>query len=202
MKNLSTQEIVKYANSIIIPSSLCIDCGANIGQETISWARTGAVVHSFEPHPEAFAVLSDRTSNFENVHLYEKAVWITQAKIPLYMGAESYPGHEYAVPFSIGATLYFSKDDADLSRQVQVETIDLIEFISYLDKHITLLKLDIEGAEGEIVNRLIDTELYKKIDLIAVETHDHHIPETAEQIAQIHKKISAQNINNINLNWK
>ncbi len=70
-----------------------------------------------------------------------------------------------------------------------------------MNKEISILKIDIEGAECELLEKIINTKLYKKIKHIYVETHDHKIPELKSKTDTIRKLIKQNGIKNINLDW-
>ena len=177
-------------------SFVCIDCGANTGQETLPWAKKGAEVHAFEPHPACFKVLKEQVGGFENVHLYEKGVWHKSSKMNLYLmdGAGDREATE-------ASSLVKSKQNVSNEKFIEVEIIDLVEFINSLGKKVDLVKVDIEGAEVELVQKIIDTKIYKKIGLIVVETHER-IPEIAPGIDDLRKQIEVKGISNIDLNWR
>ncbi len=84
---------------------------------------------------------------------------------------------------------------------MKVEIIDLVEFIRGLDKRVDVLKIDIEGAEVELVQRIIDTETYKEIGMILVETHEQ-IEEISEDIQRLRNLVSELGIDNINMEWR
>ena len=52
-----------------------------------------------------------------------------------------------------------------------IEAVDLCQFIKKLDSPIEILKIDVEGVEYGIVNKLIDTELIYDIKNVFVEVH-------------------------------
>lgn len=187
-----------YATVIdsIHPGCVCIDCGANIGQETIPWAQRGAEVHAFEPHPECFRTLKDKTAQYGNVHLYEKGVWHQDARMKLYLREGA--GIE---DVSESSSLLKSKQNVDENRYVEVEIIDLVEFMRKLGKRVDVLKIDIEGAEVELVQKIIDTGIYEEIGMIVVETHEQ-IPEIATDIQRLRRLIAERKIPNINLDWR
>src|SRR4051794_32403355 len=56
------------------PGDILVDCGANVGDVTSSFARTGATVYAFEPDPLCFSVLSKRFSLTPNVTCFHKGV--------------------------------------------------------------------------------------------------------------------------------
>ena len=59
---------------------------------------------------------------------------------------------------------------------IKVEVVDLIAFIEDLDRGVRILKMDIEGAEWEIMQRLIDHPVLSRIGCVFVETHERQDP--------------------------
>jgi FkbM family methyltransferase len=51
------------------------------------------------------------------------------------------------------------KSNVNKDKFVDVEIIDLIEFIGSLNQKVKLLKMDVEGVECKILKKLIDTDL-------------------------------------------
>lgn len=83
----------------------------------------------------------------------------------------------------------------------EVNAIDLIDFILSIDSYIDILKLDVEGAEFCILERLIHEDIYKDINYILVETHDDRIPEVVECAKRVRAEIKKRGITNIDLTW-
>ena len=153
---------------------VAIDCGANVGDATFELARTGALVHAFEPNPDAFAILEQRFAGMSAVRLHRQAVLDRAglARLFLHVDAALDP-----VASSIGSSLLEFKGNVDPDRFVEVETIDLAEFILALPEPVKVLKLDVEGAECPIVHRLLDTGAIDRVATTVIELHDRHIPE-------------------------
>jgi len=114
-----------------------IDGGANIGLALIYWKRKfpNAEIIAFEPDAEIFDALKTNVEahGCENVELVEKGLW------------------------SETTTLRFSPDGADgghveknTGEGEQIE-VSVTRLVPYLDEQIDLLKLDIEGAEVEVL---------------------------------------------------
>lgn len=190
------EELYNAIMDSVDENSVCIDCGANIGQETIPWAEKGAEVHAFEPHPECFRILMEKTAQYSKVHLYEKGVWHKNSKMNLYLRKGSGDAD-----ISESSSLLKSKSNVSESSYVEVEIIDLVEFIKGMNKRTDVLKIDVEGAEVELVQKIIDTRIYEKIGLIVVETHEK-IPEIEEDIQRLRQLVADENITNINLDWR
>ncbi|MEO9572771.1 FkbM family methyltransferase [Tateyamaria sp.] len=153
---------------------LCIDLGANIGEITCRMAATGADVISFEPDPGAFEALQAATVDLPNVTLVHKAAGHKEDSLLLHRSARWSPddpsGHTQ------GSSLVHSEEGADASNAIRVEVVDIIAYLESLDRDIRILKMDIEGAEWDIMTRLIDHPLLSRIDCIFVETHERQDP--------------------------
>lgn len=176
---------------------IAIDCGANVGKVTQRMARSGAIVYAFEPDPNAFKELEKSFGNIKNVVLFNKAVSDYSGNVKLYFN-DRY--NEDPKKWSVGSTLVEDKPHVDKSNFVEVEVIDLTEFINNLQKPVTLIKIDVEGEEIRILNKLIDTGLAKKVENILVETHER-FPVLKNPTEDLRKKIKDLNIKNIDLDW-
>ncbi|MFP4090755.1 MAG: FkbM family methyltransferase [Cyclobacteriaceae bacterium] len=175
-----------------------MDCGANRGDITALFARTGATVYAFEPDPVAFRRLSQRFSSHQNVKCLQKAVWITNSFLSFYLH-EAHDGCDLDV--TVSSSLIREKRNVSEKQVLTVEAIDLLAFIRQLQKPVSIIKMDVEGAEIEIIDQLISEKLYNQVGLILVETHETKIPNQLEPLKRIKERISAQNIQNIRLNW-
>lgn len=179
-------------------NSICIDCGANVGTITGAFANKGATVYAFEPNPECFEELIKKFKGNPKIHIYQKGVLDRTSTMKLY---KSIYHNDDSLFFSQSSSLYSSKDNVDSKEYFEVECIDLIEFIKDLNQDIDILKIDVEGAEFQILEKLINENLYEKIEHILVETHDETIPEIREIATKVRKTIKELNITNINLDW-
>jgi len=178
--------------------SIVIDCGANVGDITNQFAKTGATVYSFEPDPAAYAKLEKRFKDSPNVILHQKAVWIEETQIPFFFHEAR---TENELELTVSSSLISNKSNVSNTNKVMVDTIDLVAFIENLDKRITLIKIDVEGAEIEILKHILEKEVYKKFDLAVVETHETKIPGHVEEVAKIKVMLEKKGIENIKLNW-
>lgn len=178
--------------------SICIDCGANVGSISKQMAITGAKVYAFEPNPFAFKQLEKNTKTFPNVICIPKGVYITDTQKELYFHKNSSQDEVY---WSTGSSLLEFKGNVDKNKNQLVELVDLDNFIINLNKKVDLLKMDVEGVEIEILNKLIDTGTIYKIDYIFVETHEKKIPELKSSTKSLRERIKFQKLSNINLDW-
>ncbi len=153
---------------------LCIDLGANVGEFSLRMAATGADVISFEPDPGAFSVLQATTSGVENITLVHKAAGHKSDKLVLHRSKKWSADDPSANTKS--SSLIAQNHKTPNANSVEVDVVDFIEFIENLDRDIRIIKMDIEGAEWDIMNRLIDHPVLARIDCIFVETHERVDP--------------------------
>ena len=177
---------------------IAIDCGANIGNVSNYLCKSGATVYAFEPNPHAFKVLAKRLSKYPNAHCYRQAVLDRKATTKLYFHNNSDTNE---LLWSTGSSLLHEKANVRKDKFVEVEAIDLSEFIINLQANVKLLKLDVEGVEHSILTKLINHGLHKRIEHIFVETHEeqaHHLQSATNEIKDL---IKSRDITNINLDW-
>ena len=177
---------------------VAIDCGANVGNVTALFAARHADVHAFEPNPTAYPFLSKRFADVPDVECTPAAVTLADgtAKLYLHRNAGSDP-----LKWSAGSSLYADKGNVDPDAAVEVRTIDLSRFIASLDRPVQVLKLDIEGAEIEVLGGLLDTGQLHQIPHVLVEMHDNKIPSLERPGAELRARLRAERLDNVLLDW-
>lgn len=148
-----------------------IDAGANVGLSTIYFKQTypGADVIAFEPDSKIFRVLKENISLHEihDIQLENRALWKEEGE------------------------LFFDSEGADAGRisttpqnKIKVSATVLSK---YLHQHVDFLKMDIEGAEFEVL-RECESRL-KNVDKLFVEYHNFtKEPQRLGEILEILKK--------------
>lgn len=193
------QEVFDQAVAELQPGDIAIDCGANVGKFTVPLAESGATVHAFEPNPDAFAALSKATSPFSNVVLHQAAVTTVPGPVTLYLHkwAEDDPVH-----WSASSSLLADKSNVREDKAVTVDGIQLSNFIKELGKPVKLLKMDVEGAEVELLNQLLDEGLHKIIGHAFVEVHDRRVARLAEPTQQLRERLQKEGADQFRLDWR
>lgn len=178
--------------------SLVLDCGANVGHISKLLASTGATVIAFEPDPIAYEKLFLRCGKKKNITLIKKGVWDKNSVIQFYSHQESTGGEAC---YTVGSSILAEKINVSTEKTQSIEVIDLVEFMQQQKRKIDLVKLDVEGAEIDILHRVIATEAWHLFDRMYVETHETKIPSHVKKLQQIKEKIKEKGITNIKLNW-
>jgi len=150
----------KYRFTAKRPNPVFLDCGANIGLMSIYWKRAypRARIIAFEPDPDVFEVLSWNVAHLglSDIELVQKAVWTCADELPFWVeGADA------------GRLVQRGDDTTRATRAVQTARLR-----DYLDMEIDMLKLDIEGAEVEVILDCADR--LNNVHNVLVEYHSFH----------------------------
>ena len=161
---------------------VAIDCGANVGVFTEPLARSGALVHAFEPCPYAFSRLRERTASMPNVVLHNAAVGTEDATVRLYRREDFDERPDSA---SVSSSVFADKTNVEESQFVEVRQIDFPAFLAGLPGRIAILKIDIEGAEVPLLERMLADRSIDRCDAVFAETHEAKIPALAGRTATL-----------------
>jgi FkbM family methyltransferase len=143
------------------PDPLVIDCGANIGVATlyVKAIAPDARVVAFEPDPDAYRILTDNVARnrLGGVQCVPVAVAAREGRERLRVPAAALDG---------GATLRLAEGAG--WTEVEVSTAPLSP---WLTEPVDFLKLDIEGAELEVLEEIAAAGALDLVAEIAVEHH-------------------------------
>lgn len=166
------------------PGDICLDLGANMGIYTEKLAATGAEVHAYEPDPHCFAALERRFAGRANVHLHPKAVAAEPGQFLLRRTRDFLTDPDaQSTSSSIVAD---SPAIFDEENAVMVQTEAFHDVVRGFGRPVALVKMDIEGAEFGILDRIL-ADRAKGADLpigaLFVETHERHFPARFAMVA-------------------
>ncbi|MES4787568.1 MAG: hypothetical protein C4294_19235 [Nitrospiraceae bacterium] len=142
------QDTWKKIKSLVKPGDVCIDVGAHIGVYTIPLARivgSDGLVVAVEPSPlKQVLSLNIRLNKLQNVVIIGKAAYSERKLLNLYFN-----------PLKTGiSSLNKNWMEESSAISLRVEAIPLDELwteIGYRPKCVKLLKVDVEGAEVEVL---------------------------------------------------
>ena len=178
----------------------CIDLGANVGEYTRVMADSGCPVIAFEPDPWAFKQLEENLSSYSNVKLENVAAGTFNGTTALWRHSEFDACPER---YSVSSSTIESKFPIEIRLgPISVRAVDFIEYLEHLDDHIGVIKMDIEGAEVDILERLLDcSSILSRIDHMFVETHEYEITTHRERVDILRQRTRELSRPRINLDW-
>lgn len=188
--------------AMLQPGQVVVDCGANRGDITAVLAETGALVHAFEPDPYNFDKLKARFDGVTNVVLHAAAVGTSAGSIRLMRAAFWNTNTDlasYSSTVVSGGKNIAEKDGID---------VDLIHFPDFLRdliaRHgsVAFLKMDIEGAELDLLEAMHADRLFDHVQLTVAETHEHKFRALRPRFAALRETIAANYPpRRVNLDW-
>jgi FkbM family methyltransferase len=194
--------VLQGVTSFLGPGDVTVDCGANFGDITAILAATGATVHAFEPDPYNLEKLRDRFAGVAHVHLHAAAVGVAAGSIRLMRAATWDRNPDVA---SVSSTVVAGGSGIDEVNSITVECIDFPAFLTDLiARHgeVAFVKLDIEGAELDVLEAMQTKGLFGHIRLTAAETHEHKFRDLRPRFQDLRKSLTAAwPANRVNLDW-
>lgn len=188
--------------SLLKPGDIVYDLGANVGDVTVPLAQTGATVHAFEPDPFAFEKIKARVDGMDNVVLHNAAVDAKEGEITLYR-AQNFDDNPMGG--SVKSTIVAGGRNINEDDGIKVQ---LVNFLALLRKQIdengeiALVKMDIEGAELELLEAMLEEDLFDHIRLTVVETHERKFRELRPRFRALRKAVGERYpITKVNLDW-
>lgn len=203
-RNAHAKGLLQGICSMLKPGDVVLDCGANVGDVTGPLAETGAHVHAFEPDPYAYKKLEGKFSNIANVTLHNAAVGATSGTVRL-MRATNFDDNPKAGSVKSTIVPGANRINEAEGQGFEVTLISLPDFIrTTLSEYgeIAFLKMDVEGAELELLEALDSQNLFTDIRLTVAETHEHKFPDLVGRFGEIRVKIEKKfTQSKVNLDW-
>lgn len=161
-------------------AGVMIDVGANIGMVSLDWASRlpGVTIHAYEPYPPTFQTLAANiATNYlsEKVRVYNEAVSGHSGTV-LLRAAES----------SVQTSAYYESAQTSESAGVRVAAVTLDEVVARCAGlgAINLLKMDVEGAEADIMEAASRHSL-EKVRQFVLEYHDDFCPNARSRCERV-----------------
>jgi FkbM family methyltransferase len=153
-----------------------LDCGANIGMATLyfKWLYPDAQITAFEPDPTTFKTLSENVSanHLDNVITYNIALGGEDTEINFHV-AEA------------GSLMMSAVQNRSHGTTFRVPCKRLSTFIT---REIDLVKLDIEGMEGPVLDELSESGKLGMVREMIIEIH-HNLPNSPTRLIRVLQRL-------------
>ena len=165
----------RFYERMSVPSgAVALDIGANIGAMSLFWAEDNPDLrcHAFEPNPTCYATLRQNieANNLSSqVSTHPEAIGGASGTMDLWTNVPS--------------TLSTAYGDAprEGAKRTTVPMVTLDEVWNRLHRpHIWMLKIDVEGAEADILEAASD-EVLANVSNACIEWHDNIVPGAFER---------------------
>lgn len=171
--------------------SIYLDFGANAG-DTIAAQLSSCQTDfcwGFEPNPRLVASLRERFKDAP-VEIVEAAAWTSDTVLPLYLG------HPLSSTLMSGKVPLenYPQFVIDYSQSVHVAAIDTSRWISEHigEGDVVIVKMDIEGAEYEVLPSLIESGAVERIAELRCEFHPERFPQHAGRHDELVRQLEAK----------
>ena len=168
-----------------------IDCGAHCGESIIeAKKRFGIDINtiSFEPVPGLVKQLQEIHKDNPTVQIQNSAVWINDEIKKFHLSEE----------YTDGSSLLNSLNNLKDNHYLEIPCFDFSSWVSesFNKEDYLILKLDIEGAEYEVLNKMIEDGTIGLINEFWGEWHDMKIEDehTQSLAKKVYKYLKDNNI--------
>ena len=177
-----------------------IDCGANDGCSVRKFKKEVPNANEYEIYSFEADSIFNQYFPIDGVEYHNKAIWTKNEQITFFrIDVDKYGK---TGPTEAG-TLMEAKNDWNINKaghksfvEVNVEAIDFDLWIKEnfsIDDYI-ILKMDIEGAEYEVLNHMFENGSIKYINVLFYEFHSHKCGKTLEDDRALIEKLHENNV--------
>jgi len=157
-----------------------IDCGAYKGK-ALNWARLkfdNPKLYAFECNPHL-----SKVDYGSDVTVIRKAIWITDGNLRFYMNTRH--------PLIEGHSVYKDKTTGNIDKEhpVVVQCIDFSKFLFSLEKDEIVIKMNVEGAEYDVLEHCVNTGAINLINQLHIQWHYHKIPRMEDRHIKLQKNL-------------
>jgi FkbM family methyltransferase len=160
---------------------MLIDCGSHSGQvlEDFIVQRPDYEYYAFEPNPNLLLFLEAiKERHAQRICIYDQAVWIVDGSIDFFLG------HSETSTLLRGKVVHHSYgQQIDYDHPIVVESVDFSNWIlsNFSPYDYMVIKMDIEGAEYAVLEKMIRDGTILYVNELYVEWHWDRISELTEE---------------------
>jgi FkbM family methyltransferase len=195
IKSLHVPPKYEYLFYEMPDDALCIDGGGNAGKFTDLVLFCGGQSIIFEPNPFLVRLMQRKFKSNESVQIQPTAISTKNETVEFNFG-------EYTD--QSGSMHKNKRNQSGIGKTLEVQAVDFAKYLKKLHQErgeIYLCKIDIEGAEFEVVEHLISTGAYRQCRHVVVETHPRFFKDGKARLKKLETLIADNKITNIDLGW-
>ena len=152
-----------------------------------------------EPDPWTFAALRANVADLDNVRLENAAAGTMDGSVFLFRHGRV---GEDPARYSKTSSVIGAKNDVTDDGSVEVRQIDFGKYLEELDEEIGVLKIDVEGAEVDMLEALFERkDTLERINYIFAGTHERRIPEHVPRVKALRTVARRLQRPYVNLYW-
>lgn len=199
VNSLFTEEVLSNLNKIIRKGTSVIDIGAQTGNMSVAYSLFADKVISFEPNPATFEVLEQNSKLNRNIHPYNYAISDTEGPLTFHYSDNGFCNGGFATRTrrGIGVTGHTIPIDV-----YAVKLIDFLEEIQFDLNTISLIKIDAEGHDKEII-KTISPILQEYKPTLITEVYNGLVADEVKELIDVINaagyKAYDEKVNNFNL---
>lgn len=143
--------------------SVVVDIGAFRGQGASQiHGLYRCQIHGFEPNPHAYEAFVERFVDVDEVHPYNYGLGAADATLDLELSGQ-------------GSSLHGLRDGQAPEETVPVQIRDIVTVLDELGlDRVDFLKMNIEGAEYDLLDRLLSSGAMGRVRYLLVQFHEWH----------------------------
>lgn len=172
MRKAHAEGFLQGVCAMLRPGDTVLDCGANVGVVSARLCRSPAHVLAYEPDPFAFERLCARFSETPNITLVNAAVAAQAGSVRL-MRAENFDENPEGA--SVKSTILDGGRAIERKGGIDVQCLSFLDILreqASAERPLAFVKMDIEGAELEILETMLEQDLFGHVRCLVAETHE------------------------------
>jgi FkbM family methyltransferase len=162
MSQIHSVHLGKYFVPQNMKDAICVDVGGNTGQFAVKYNNYFKQIHIYEPQKECYEIIKQNIKGFENIEVFEEAVFHTSNKLVSLLSHHSMDSGSVSVMDDI-----ITINEWTLNIVNTCKTISLEDIIERAGGYIDYMKIDCENSEYHL---LMEKDL-SKIKYMGLELH-------------------------------
>jgi len=155
-----------------------IDCGAHIGMSVLYFKKMfpDSKIMAFEANPNNFELMQKNmhANKIQHVELHNIALFDKEIEIPFYIGE------------NIGTLRGSIKKERGGASELKIKAQKLSYYLQHIEA-VDLIKMDVEGAEINILSDLFETSAINKAKEYRIEYHHNMNDDKSKMASFLHK---------------